>query len=137
MTNTYPPQAIPATARRWILLVESDSGAQFWQLRVEGTTGVVAQVARRGAFGPPPAILTEGLPFRPEYHSHESEVEGEPDVWVYVPGERRRVDPAWVSLIVIGISAALVSRWPLFMVPAALAAAWFLVLYRRDRKATS
>lgn len=100
---------------------DDTAGTPVWQLKVDGRVRATAPVTdwRR-----PPFALTEGLDFTPQYHSATAAMSGEPDSWIHLPAPaRRRTDPFWIAMAVVGILAAASARWPV----AALAAAVVLV----------
>lgn len=85
-----------------------------WCLKVDGALVATAPV---GDWRKPPFALTEGLAFRPQYHSAESQMEGQPDSWVYRPTRRR--DLFWPAMMLAGVLLAASVRWP-FLLGAAL-----------------
>lgn len=78
-----------------------DDHPPLWHLWIDGQHTATAAITSLH----PPFVLTEGLPFRPQWHSAMSE---EPDSWVYRPPElrirrpRRAFWPALVAALVLG-----------------------------------
>lgn len=77
-----------------------------WHLWVDGQHVAGAAVTD---WTHPPFALTEGLPFRPQWHSAASE---EPDSWVYrPPAPSRRTLAFWPLLAVAGLAGAVSPSW--------------------------
>lgn len=93
-----------------------DQHPPLWHLWVDGRHIATAAITDPSH---PPFTLTEGLPFRPQWHSAASE---EPDSWVYrPPALRRRTDPFWLAMAVVVVLMAASVRWPVLAVAALVA----------------
>lgn len=110
------------TARRTgFRYIEADWGdierPAIWHLWIDGRHTATAAATSTT----PPFVLTEGLPFTPQYHSATAAMSGEPDSWVYRP--QARMTPFWPLLAAALALLAVGAAWK----PALVAAAAFIV----------